>query len=172
MCRNPYERLVSGFCEKYLNGQFTYRWRGPLTFRKFVKSLVNKDWVQIDKVHFQPQFPTLDQWYKIEKNTRKIILWDLSSIDYEYLASFFPALAPDPKMLKNWYRGRHTSKRDQLPTWEGGKVCDLEGNSYINNHVLYQDFYDPEIIALVDKFFKRDFEIPKRYNISYQIKES
>ena len=49
--RNPYRRLMSGFLDKYRKGgQFRHRWKsGKLSFRIFVRKLVNKRCIIIMK---------------------------------------------------------------------------------------------------------------------------
>jgi hypothetical protein len=55
--RNPYERIISGFLDKYKkDGQFRHLWKhDTLTFSTFVDKLIKNDWKIIDKHHFIPQ---------------------------------------------------------------------------------------------------------------------
>ena len=56
--RNPFERIISGFLDKYNKnkGQFRYKWKyNTLTFSNFVDELIKKNWKMVDEHHFTPQ---------------------------------------------------------------------------------------------------------------------
>ena len=55
--RNPYERLVSGFFDKYKpTGEFRKKWpEETLCFSKFIDTLIKPDWKKIERHHFCPQ---------------------------------------------------------------------------------------------------------------------
>ena len=55
--RNPFEKLISGFLDKYRkNGEFRHLWlHNTITFSKFVEEIVNNNWNVIDQHHFTMQ---------------------------------------------------------------------------------------------------------------------
>jgi NAD(P)H-flavin reductase len=61
--RNPYERLISGFNNKYkANGSYRKLWKKKeeLTFKNFVDELILNKYTNVEKHHFTPQ--TSEEW--------------------------------------------------------------------------------------------------------------
>ena len=97
-CRNPYNRLVSGFLDKYrINGGYRHMWlEKDIKFSKFVNELGN--WEIIDKHHFSNIIFT----DKI-LNCKIIKCFDIENIDYDYIESYIKKI---PKQLIN-FKGKH-----------------------------------------------------------------
>lgn len=88
--RNPYERIISGFLEKYkINGHCRNMWKyDNITFSMFINELINNNWDIIDKHHFTPQTTEyFDKNKLLEAKSLKI--FDIKNINYEYIENFY-----------------------------------------------------------------------------------
>lgn len=99
--RNPYERLVSGFLDKYrpLNGEFRKKWKSKkITFTKFVDTLVAGDKKRIDENHFLPQtqarkgVPT--DWHAIVQRAKVCVVCDIKNINYTLIECVYKKKIP------------------------------------------------------------------------------
>ena len=85
--RNPYQRIVSGFLDKYhTNGIYRCMWTSdlPLTFRNFVGEVGRQNWCKIDFHHFAPQTGDKFDEDKIRR-AKQCIVYDIANIDYDYI---------------------------------------------------------------------------------------
>ena len=81
--RNPYERLVSGYLDKYKKiPTGNYRWRDDkeLTFKNFVNELFQNAFKTIETHHFIPQISY--NWDDKIKNHKNMLIFDIANIDY------------------------------------------------------------------------------------------
>ena len=86
--RNPYKRVVSGFLDKYSkSGIYIDKFLSKydiVKFNTFIDELIKNDWSIIDYHHFTPQ--TTEQFNKSKIiKSKSLILYDIESINYEYL---------------------------------------------------------------------------------------
>lgn len=165
--RNPYERIVSGFKEKYSNPLYkTYKpYSIPgikydkLTFRQFVNELYNNKFKNIDKYHFNLQ--TNSKYNFI--NHEDIIIYDIKNIDYEYISKIF-----DKKITDNikYCRGDHINKNTKIMN---KPVYDLENILYRNLKINSKFYFDTDIKNKVYEIYHNDFEFCNKNNIKTEI---
>ena len=151
--RNPYERLVSGFLDKYNpKGSFRSKWNSKtLTFNKFVEELLKEKWTTIDKHHFTRQ--TSEAFKPILINNKNIRYFDIKNIDYEYIEQLYNKKLPDSV---KYFKGDHSRK-----TFENvieDYVYDLDIKEYYEKSINYKYFYNPALKQKVFNFYKKDFE--------------
>lgn len=160
--RNPYDRLVSGYLDKYnTKGQFIHKLQNKtITFRKFVNLLGNHKY--IDKHHFIKQ--TSEAFDTSITQSKSIKCFDLNNIDYNYLETLYNKKIPE-ELLK--YKGGHDRKKTDQRTFKN--IYDLNMNDYYNYNVSYDQFYNEELKQKVYDFYKDDFEFFKNYGLNYQI---
>lgn len=172
--RNPYERLVSGFLDKYQppgffkpNGGDFYRHLPksyPLTFEKFTDSLLGHHrWKYIDRTHFKPQVRLPNQLCSIQNLVSEFKIWDLKNIDYDYLNK-----SCSINNSSTISRGPH--QRKATTKWEGPEnISKLPMTEYIEYNVSYSSFYTPELKSKINKFFQNDFRFAQTQNIHYDV---
>ena len=154
--RNPYERLVSGFLDKYHDHdgalgprhQWVYH-HIPLTFTNFVDQLVKRD-PMIDHHHFTPQ-TTEDFNDKIRYHTNMIV-YDIKNIDYHHLENVFQTIIPPE--VRN-FRGTHIHKSTSVIDSD---VYDLPIAHYYHSKPLTRCFYPPFLQEKVAQFYRQDLE--------------
>ena len=162
--RNPYNRLVSGFLDKYGPGR-SYRnlWKHPsLTFSRFVDEVIKSNWTMIDKHHFTSQI-TEDFDKKILKS-KMITCYDVTNIDYTYIEQLYNTKIPENIINKK--RGHERTFQNQ-PLWNNTDVYDLHIDKYINYDIDLKYFYNHELRTKVFLFYKDDFYFFDKYNIDY-----
>lgn len=162
--RNPYERLVSGFLDKYkIDGQYRHKWKDHfLSFSNFIDRLVNKDWKAIDKHHFIPQTCELFNKKKIILS-KHIKLYDIANIDYQYIEHLFNKKIPTCVIKRRMGHERKTNgnKIDNF-------VNSLHIDTYINYSIDIKYFYTEEIKERVFNFYINDFNFFKENKIDYK----
>ena len=107
--RNPYERIISGFLEKYNeNGNLRKKlWKhNEITFSKFVSELLKNDWKMIDKHHFTPQTTEFFNDNKILKS-KQLKIYDIKNIDYNFIENLYNKKIPENVLN---FRGEHVRK--------------------------------------------------------------
>jgi hypothetical protein len=151
--RNPFERLVSGFLDKYKKGgTLRHKWPFPkLTFRNFVQHVVQRRFDIIDHDHFAPQTERFDPNVF---NAKACTIFDVARINYQYLETIFKRPLP-PEVVA--FKGDHT--RTQQKPWKGGPVCDLDMDVYFHNKVDVNLFYNQTLTRQVQSVFKNDFRL-------------
>jgi hypothetical protein len=98
--RNPYERLVSGFLDKYNPnyGEFKQMWGGSmLTFSLFVDELVTKKWNKVEHHHFTPQTSEGYNFNQMKK-AKELIVYDIKNIDYDRISQIYNKSIPHKKI--------------------------------------------------------------------------
>ena len=169
--RNPYERIVSSFKEKYLvkNGmKFKNTNYLDIIFADFINDLEKNKFKNIDKPHFQVQVEsennTLINNKLLEHNNIKF--FDIKNIDYTFLENIYKKNITDE--VKN-FKGNHTYKL-KLKTNElfNDYVYDKPYNKYINYKLLDCYFYNKKIKKQVYNFYKEDFDFAEIFGYNYK----
>ena len=161
--RNPYDRLVSGFIDKYNeHGQYRKLWKSnTITFSAFVDELIKENWNVIDKHHFTPQ--TTEHFNSnILNKSKKIIIYDINNIDYSYIEKIYNKTIPE-NLIK--FRGGHERKK-QLETIEYN-IFDLDIQSYVNFNVSNEYFYNDRIKNKIYNYYKNDFIFFSKNGFNY-----
>jgi len=106
--RNPYERIVSGFLNKYnITGSFRKMWKNDemLTFKNFVDNLVDERFDQIEIHHFTPQLS--EKWHDDIKNHKLLKIFNIENIDYGYIETLYGKKIPSEYLQ---FRGQQNEK--------------------------------------------------------------
>lgn len=161
--RNPFERIISGFLDKYKNkGQFRYKWKyNTLTFSNFVDELIKKNWKMVDKHHFTPQ---TSEYFNINtiSQCKQLIVYDIKNINYEYIETLYNKKIPITLIE---HRGVHVRKNYNENSEK--KIYNLDINEYYNYNVSIDKFYNIEIINKILKFYYNDFIFLKQNGFDY-----
>jgi hypothetical protein len=163
--RNPYERIVSGFLDKYReNGEFRKLWKNDIiTFSTFIDELLKNDFKIIDKHHFTPQ--TTESFDKdLILKSKCLKLFDIKNIDYDYIEKLYNKKIP--KILLDFKGGHEKISYNKL--FESS-VYDLDMKIYFSYDVPVDYFYNQDIKNKVYHFYKNDFIFFKEYNFDYII---
>jgi hypothetical protein len=164
--RNPYERIVSGFLDKYKkNGQFRHKWKDSvLSFSQFIDKLINYDWNTIDKHHFTPQ--TTEQFDKKILLSKIIKFYDIGKINYEYIEQLYNKKIPE--CIINKKQGHERLLNVNVENHYDNYVYNLHIDDYINYNINIKYFYNEEIIKKVFNFFINDFIFFKENGFDYK----
>jgi hypothetical protein len=163
--RNPYERIISGFIDKYkVTGSCNKKWNKkiPLTFRNFTLAVSRNNRQMIDKHHFAPQLT--EAWDEKLKAHQDLKVYDISNIDYAFLECLYSKKIP-PSVVK--FRGGH----------------EVKSSAREMNHSCYDDtidtltdmkprskfFYCEEIFNRVTDYYKRDIDYFRSLGFDYKI---
>jgi len=161
--RNPYERLVSGFLDKYkTTGQCNAFWNKntSLTFRNFVNELIKCDFKMVEEHHFTPQLS--EEWCDSMKNNKDLIVYDIYEIDYDKLEKLYNTKIPF-EIRNNKHNENKNREIIDYP------IYDLPLQEYENKKPFTYCFYDDDIRAKVESFYKYDFEFFKEMGFQYNI---
>lgn len=163
--RNPYERLISGFNDKYkLNGSFRYLWKkDELNFKNFVDELILNRYTNIEKHHFTPQ--TSEEWNDDILKHKNIKFFDLKNIDYSFIESIYNKKIPD-YILNDI--GEHINKKTKEDL---GEVCNIPIDylHQLEYTPITCNYYNDEIKQKVYDFYKKDFDIFNNFGFNYEI---
>lgn len=163
--RNPFERIISGYNDKYgLSGECLYKWKenidGKLTFNNFTKTLIQKELsTSIDKHHFTKQ---LSEAWKDDIKPHKI--YDIKNIDYKYIEKIYNKKIPDE--LK-FFRGNHSNVNTKPCNYK--KVFDLQHKDYEGTKPTIDKYYNKVIYNRIKLFYAKDLEYFKKYGFNYDI---
>jgi hypothetical protein len=161
--RNPYERIISGFLDKYKeNGSFRRLWKHKIiTFSTFIDELIKNDYLMIDKHHFTPQTTELFDKELIYKS-KCIKVFDIKNIDYDYIENIYNKKIPESLLH---FKGGHEKKNYNkiLET----SIYDLPIKLYTEYTVPIQYFYNENIKNNVYNFYKNDFIFFKENGFDY-----
>ena len=165
--RNPYERIISGFLDKYKkNGIFYNRWNKkiPLTFNNFVDELFTNNYKMIDKHHFTPQLS--ESWNDNLINNNNLKVYDINNIDYEYIGNLYNKKIPE--ILLN-FRGGHENIKELFDYGQNIKIYDLLQEEYDDKKPITKNFYNEDIKNKIYTFYKKDFEYFNSIGFCYDI---
>jgi hypothetical protein len=164
--RNPYERLVSGFMDKYgYKSQFRSMWKvdETLSFYNFTNKLFKKKWQFIERDHFEPQTAKFFSW-NIVRQINKCLVFDIKKIDYLCIENLYGKKIPEN--IRN-YKGGHvyTPVKKALDIDYIHSPLDL----YNGCEIDYKNFYNTENIKKFKKFFNFDIIFSASKNIHFKI---
>ena len=164
--RNPYERIVSGFLDKYKkNGQFRHKWKDSvLSFSQFIDKLINYHWNIIDKHHFTPQ--TTEKFDKKILLSKIIKFYDIGKINYEYIEQLYNKKIPE--CIINKKQGHERLLNVNVKNYYNNYVYNLHIDEYINYNINTKYFYNEEIRKKVFNFFINDFIFFKENGFDYK----
>ena len=167
--RNPYERIISGFMDKYSQrGQFNHLWnqRIPLTFNNFTIALSRRNFNMVDAHHFYPQLSC--GWSDVLKTHENLTVYDISKIDYACLEQMFNAKIP-PHVIA--FRGGHEYKTNSVTenVETNEEVYNLLISQYEHSKPATHFFYDEAILKRVEHFYKKDFDYFNQIGLNYVI---
>jgi len=169
ICRNPYERVVSGFLDKYkINGEFRRLFnQTSLTFSQFVDELILAKWKKVDYHHFTPQLS--DNFSTKLLFSKQIYFFDIANIDYNLIEQLFQQnIPPEIKTKKQGHERQFFIKND-LPFEQ--YVYDLDINSFIERKVQYKYFFNKQIQQKIYHFYIQDFLLFKQFGLDYTLQE-
>ena len=164
--RNPFQRLVSGFLNKYsIAGEYRCKWKTrTISFDDFVEDLIREKWDTVDRHHFDKQ--TSENFDRTKLLQSKIIkCYDLPHIDYKYIENLFGKRIPDAVLNKKFGHERDISK----PNWPKEQVHNLEMEEYFHYNVEYKYFFNPEMKEKLKEFYKDDFDFFREFGLRYDI---
>jgi hypothetical protein len=160
--RNPYERVISGFLDKYRpNGVFRKLWKNKeLSFINFVDEIVKNNWSVIDNHHFTPQ--TTEKFdEKIILKAKELKIFDIKNIDYTYIEDLY-----NKKITDNLLNFRGGHERKATTPYEND-VYDLDMKTYYEYNVNIKYFYNEDIKNKIYEFYKNDFTLFKKLGFDY-----
>ena len=161
--RNPYERIISGFLDKYKkNGEYIHLWKyNTITFSNFVDELIKNEWKMIERHHFIPQ--TCDAFDIRIKNSKELIIYDIQNMNYNYIEKLFEKKIPEN--LIN-FKGPHVRNADILLE---KYIYHMDMSEYFDYKVPTKYFYNEEIKNKVYHFYINDFTFFKEKGFDYVI---
>ncbi len=176
--RNPYDRLISGFLEKYtylhylhnpnIEEKATIRiWENNLslsiTFNNFVNQLVYNNYNIIDQHHFTPQLS--EKWDDILLSVNNIIVYDLSNIDYKFIEYLYNISIP-PELIN--FKGPHINKNKLDDNIDNNfKVYNLDPLEYRDMKLNKYNFLNKDLQDKIYQIYKKDFEFFKSKGVNY-----
>ena len=167
--RNPYERLVSGFIDKYkIGGEYRHKWKftrkhDNLTFDNFVNTLIRGRWNMIEQHHFTPQTTEEFDKNKLLKS-KKLIIYDIKNIDYRYLEELYNTKIPETLID---FKGTHIRKVYDKDFNQ--PVYNLAIEDYYDYNVTLDKFYNIDIKNKVKMFYEKDFQFFKENGFDYDL---
>lgn len=165
--RSPYKRIISGMLDKYKKeGIFRPMWNiyDPLTFQNFVTKIFENNYEIIDREHFSPQ--TSGWFIENLKYHKKAIIYDIESINYDYIGSLYQKIIPQEVIN---FRGNHINKNtEQLTEY----VFDKQIDEYSSYKIPIEYFYNDELKEKVLQIYKKDFEFFESKGFYYSCKQT
>lgn len=155
--RHPFERLVSGFRQKYIKSDKTTKnWPSEikLNLSNFVKEIKKGNWKAVDPHHFKPQSTNYLDFSKF-KNV-KLKIFDINKIDYDYIFSAYRRKKSQAVINKTQGHERFTKDFSDY-TGELGNGEELDVNEYWEYQIDVSTFYSDEIKKKVFEIFKQDY---------------
>lgn len=160
--RNPYERIISGFVDKYAeHGQFHHLWNKkiPLTFHNFAIALSRYNFKMIDLHHFAPQ---LSRYWSDELKTHKnVTIYDITNINYSNLEQIYNKKIPT-SVLK--FRGGHENVNVNDLECD---VYDMRIEEFAGCKPLTARFYNEHIVKIVETMYKNDLDYFNSVGFNY-----
>lgn len=164
--RNPYERIVSGFLDKFRTGSDLYqKWdhkTSPLTFHNFVNALVDGRFEQNNHVrhHFTPQLS--EDWDDRIRRHPKLYVFDLHAINYSRLESQFGKKIPKEVLDVKWAYPYIESIKDEA-------VHDVPIHLLFRKKPDTSCLYTEALKETVYRFYQKDFEYLATKGLKYDV---
>jgi hypothetical protein len=160
--RNPYERIVSGFLDKYKPcGGFRHLWKhGTITFAKFAEETIKGDWKMVEKHHFTPQ--TTEKFNKSIMSSKCIKCYDIKNIDYKYIEELYNTKISETILTK-----KEGHERKIYGKSIARDVFDLDMTDYYEFNVNIKYFYNEELKNKIYNFYKNDFIFFNEMGLDY-----
>ena len=161
LVRNPYERLVSGFLNKYVDNKHYKNPSNCYCFYDFCRILL-KNPEKIDRHHFEKQ--TTDEGWdfynELQRPNIKYIL-DTSKVN-----DITKILGLNISEVKYNYNNKKIAKDEKI----NKELWSLDYNNLINLNIDYSNFYNDDIKKLVYNIYKDDFIfLNNNLNMNYTI---
>lgn len=166
--RNPYDRLVSGFLEKYrFDGPFIELWPTniKLNFTNFVEQLLNNNFNVINQDHFARQLSEF--WDPNIAKQKGLHVYDLSKISYTYIESLYAVPLPERVLNKREGHEQHRRSIDMSDK----PIYDMLQSEYMTDETKPQtrNFYTREMADKVKAYFADDFEFARAHGLEYTL---
>lgn len=165
--RNPYKRIISGMLDKYkADGLLRKKWTisEPLCFSNFLNKLLEENYDLVEYEHFSPQ--TSGWFVNSIGSHNKTIIYDIESIDYEYIGSLYNKTIP-PEVIQ--FRGDHINKNMEM---FNDFVYDLEIDTYSDKKIAIEYFYNDALKDKLIQIYKKDFEFFDLKGFYYSCKQT
>ncbi len=168
--RNPFERLVSGYLEKYrIDGPLRKKWNisTVLNFESFVDELVNESKV-IDRHHFTPQLS--ENWDDKIYSHKNLKIYDVKNIDYSFLEKLYNKKIPaDILDYRGCFRTQMMKNKTEI-LQENVKAYEIELDKHkVGSRYSYDKYYNTDIKEKVLLFYKKDFDFFTKHGFNYLI---
>jgi len=167
--RNPFDRLISGYIDKYVDGHLTCD-IGEVNFEEFVEIFVQYGHTKIDYDHFSPQF---SRAYHNDMVFHKI--YDIDHFDdADFIDQFHVKKTnydPSVKLSKSYYEHDHTNANRTRVWCENvfdkpyQELRDLKRSGYVP---FYRCFYDDRLLETVRNLYLNDFTSLEKYGFYYK----
>jgi hypothetical protein len=160
--RNPYKRIVSGIMDKYkLNGELRHLWTidTPLSFSNFIDKLSEANYEVVEHEHFCQQ---TDGWFREDiKTHKKLVIFDLEKINYEYIGSLYCKIIPKHVID---FKGNHINNNTIIMDQP---VFDLTIDEISSYKISIENFYNEEITEKIKTIYKNDFDFFESKGFTY-----
>ena len=165
--RNPYERLVSAYLNKYNNPEHTFargQWRADkkLTFKNFVEELTTNNFQTLNTHHFTPQLS--ENWTDKIKGHKNISIFDINKIAYDFIEYLY-----DGKKIPNELKLKTNENKDTYQREVDFIAYEADYQRLKNIKPDYSLFYNKEIKRDVTIFYAKDLVFFRERGFSYTI---
>jgi hypothetical protein len=153
--RNPYDRILSGYYDKYVDGHLTPD-IGELTFEEFINSFPND---KIDFDHFSLQFSRA-----YNENIIFDKIYDIDHFDvHDFINQFTLKKREynnDQYISRSFYKNDHTNEfRKNIYLYNAYKtpyneLCIIKQNKFVP---YYNCFYNQDLLKKVYNLYEYDF---------------
>lgn len=175
--RNPYERLVSAYREKYtkeLTNRFKFKNINYLDikFIDFVDDLIENKFNNIEKTHFNSQsFYKSDKLEDLLQPYKNKLFYDIKNIDYSYLEKLYNKNIP--KSIID-FKGGHSYKnklnKKKITKKFNKPIYNLQYKEYKDYDVDLSNYYNKNIKKKIQNFYQQDLDFARKYlKINYDI---
>lgn len=167
--RSPYERVVSGFLDKYApNGQFRHLWEPEtLTFGGFINTLVRDGTdvgrTRIERTHFEPQ---VNEGVATQlERVGNLVVCDVNKIDYRLIERVYSTHIPVELLM---WRGPHARPSPSLTTRCAPGARAIEDvRTFEPRAVTSLDIIRPRLARLIAIFYASDLAFCASCGIVY-----
>ena len=168
ICRNPYDRIVSVFLQRYINGQSTHLFK-PKNFSNFIDCLYKQYEKYIEKIfeykHLLNFNQTLEVYHTLPLSSFmpkvKFVVSKLENIS-------FLNLKTETETNRYSTFGYQKYKTECLAKIDYKDLIKLKNNIIkTKKRPYYSCFYNKDILKKIDLIYKTDFDLLNKYKINY-----